>query len=188
MNLLIKTSLLSWYLQCFRGSQTVIYAYEFMYSVQIIDLVIDGNIFSGARGGGLVHTNNLIAKYAICNYWVLTFYKLISDAMWWWPWYDQDADLYAMVIWVSQFAIKHLGCLILSVTLHEKLMILFHFSVEWLALLPIWDLKWDYVVCRMASWCRKCIFLKPKLEKLAVDYYPRWDSILFLDYHHAQLE
>ncbi|XP_058724047.1 thioredoxin-like 3-2, chloroplastic [Vicia villosa] len=25
----------------------------------------------------------------------------------------------------------------------------------------------------MASWCRKCIYLKPKLEKLAVDYYPR---------------
>ncbi|XVE99276.1 hypothetical protein REPUB_Repub03eG0184500 [Reevesia pubescens] len=25
----------------------------------------------------------------------------------------------------------------------------------------------------MASWCRKCIYLKPKLEKLAADYYPR---------------
>ncbi|CAL5207762.1 unnamed protein product [Lathyrus oleraceus] len=25
----------------------------------------------------------------------------------------------------------------------------------------------------MAGWCRKCIYLKPKLEKLAVDYYPR---------------
>ncbi|CAK8571179.1 unnamed protein product [Lathyrus sativus] len=31
------------------------------------------------------------------------------------------------------------------------------------ALLVVW----------MASWCRKCIYLKPKLEKLAVDYYPR---------------
>jgi thioredoxin-like negative regulator of GroEL len=29
------------------------------------------------------------------------------------------------------------------------------------------------LVCRMANWCRKCIYLKPKLEKLAVDYYPR---------------
>lgn len=28
-------------------------------------------------------------------------------------------------------------------------------------------------ICRMASWCRKCIVLKPKLEKLAADYYPR---------------
>ncbi|XP_059458572.1 thioredoxin-like 3-2, chloroplastic [Corylus avellana] len=25
----------------------------------------------------------------------------------------------------------------------------------------------------MAGWCRKCIYLKPKLEKLAADYYPR---------------
>nr|XP_010935721.1 thioredoxin-like 3-2, chloroplastic isoform X2 [Elaeis guineensis] len=25
----------------------------------------------------------------------------------------------------------------------------------------------------MANWCRKCIYLKPKLEKLAADYYPR---------------
>ncbi|CAM0943086.1 unnamed protein product [Alopecurus aequalis] len=24
-----------------------------------------------------------------------------------------------------------------------------------------------------ASWCRKCIYLKPKLEKLAAEYYPR---------------
>lgn len=30
------------------------------------------------------------------------------------------------------------------------------------ALLVVW----------MANWCRKCIYLKPKLEKLAVDYYP----------------
>ncbi|WJX11004.1 hypothetical protein P8452_01665 [Trifolium repens] len=29
------------------------------------------------------------------------------------------------------------------------------------------------LVCRIANWCRKCIYLKPKLEKLAVDYYPR---------------
>ncbi|CAH9055237.1 unnamed protein product [Cuscuta epithymum] len=28
------------------------------------------------------------------------------------------------------------------------------------------------VVLWMASWCRKCIFLKPKLEKLAADYNP----------------
>ncbi|XP_040367164.1 uncharacterized protein LOC121050581 isoform X3 [Rosa chinensis] len=26
---------------------------------------------------------------------------------------------------------------------------------------------------RMASWCRKCIYLKLKLEKLATEYYPR---------------
>ncbi|XP_030550491.1 thioredoxin-like 3-2, chloroplastic isoform X2 [Rhodamnia argentea] len=29
------------------------------------------------------------------------------------------------------------------------------------------------IVVWMASWCRKCIYLKPKLEKLAADYYPR---------------
>ncbi|KAK9127477.1 hypothetical protein Syun_016274 [Stephania yunnanensis] len=29
------------------------------------------------------------------------------------------------------------------------------------------------VVLWMASWCRKCIYLKPKLEKLAADYHPR---------------
>ncbi|XP_047342578.1 thioredoxin-like 3-2, chloroplastic [Impatiens glandulifera] len=29
------------------------------------------------------------------------------------------------------------------------------------------------VILWMASWCRKCIYLKPKLEKLAADYYPR---------------
>lgn len=29
------------------------------------------------------------------------------------------------------------------------------------------------LVVWMANWCRKCIYLKPKLEKLAVDYYPR---------------
>ncbi|CAJ2673474.1 unnamed protein product [Trifolium pratense] len=31
------------------------------------------------------------------------------------------------------------------------------------ALLVVW----------VANWCRKCIYLKPKLEKLAADYYPR---------------
>ncbi|MQL87749.1 hypothetical protein Taro_020276 [Colocasia esculenta] len=29
------------------------------------------------------------------------------------------------------------------------------------------------VVVWMANWCRKCIYLKPKLEKLAANYYPR---------------
>ncbi|XP_027935099.1 thioredoxin-like 3-2, chloroplastic isoform X2 [Vigna unguiculata] len=29
------------------------------------------------------------------------------------------------------------------------------------------------VVVWMANWCRKCIYLKPKLEKLAAEYYPR---------------
>ncbi|XP_057433294.1 thioredoxin-like 3-2, chloroplastic [Lotus japonicus] len=29
------------------------------------------------------------------------------------------------------------------------------------------------VVVWTANWCRKCIYLKPKLEKLAADYYPR---------------
>ncbi|VAI51560.1 unnamed protein product [Triticum turgidum subsp. durum] len=29
------------------------------------------------------------------------------------------------------------------------------------------------VVFWTASWCRKCIYLKPKLEKLAAEYYPR---------------
>ncbi|XVF83140.1 hypothetical protein PTKIN_Ptkin16aG0109700 [Pterospermum kingtungense] len=29
------------------------------------------------------------------------------------------------------------------------------------------------IILWMASWCRKCIYLKPKLEKLAADYYPR---------------
>ncbi|KAJ7975036.1 Thioredoxin-like 3-2 chloroplastic [Quillaja saponaria] len=29
------------------------------------------------------------------------------------------------------------------------------------------------IVVWMASWCRKCIYLKPKLEKLAAEYYPR---------------
>ncbi|KAL1817423.1 hypothetical protein DCAR_0521852 [Daucus carota subsp. sativus] len=29
------------------------------------------------------------------------------------------------------------------------------------------------IVLWMASWCRKCIYLKPKLEKLAAEYFPR---------------
>lgn len=29
------------------------------------------------------------------------------------------------------------------------------------------------IVIWMASWCRKCIYLKPKLERLAAEYYPR---------------
>jgi thiol-disulfide isomerase/thioredoxin len=32
----------------------------------------------------------------------------------------------------------------------------------------------------MASWCRKCIYLKPKLEKLAADYYRRFALFSFL--------
>ncbi|XP_040950651.1 thioredoxin-like 3-2, chloroplastic isoform X3 [Gossypium hirsutum] len=29
------------------------------------------------------------------------------------------------------------------------------------------------IILWMASWCRKCIYLKPKLEKLAADFHPR---------------
>ncbi|OAO95662.1 WCRKC2 [Arabidopsis thaliana] len=29
------------------------------------------------------------------------------------------------------------------------------------------------VIVWMAAWCRKCIYLKPKLEKLAAEFYPR---------------
>ncbi|XP_058204592.1 thioredoxin-like 3-2, chloroplastic isoform X1 [Rhododendron vialii] len=29
------------------------------------------------------------------------------------------------------------------------------------------------VILWMAKWCRKCVYLKPKLEKLAAGYYPR---------------
>lgn len=29
------------------------------------------------------------------------------------------------------------------------------------------------IVDWMAAWCRKCIYLKPKLEKLAAEFYPR---------------
>ncbi|KAF3319900.1 thioredoxin-like 3-2 [Carex littledalei] len=34
-------------------------------------------------------------------------------------------------------------------------------------------LKESVVILWMAYWCRKCIYLKPKLEKLAAEYYPR---------------
>ncbi|KAG8060769.1 hypothetical protein GUJ93_ZPchr0002g24970 [Zizania palustris] len=42
------------------------------------------------------------------------------------------------------------------------------------------------VLLWMASWCRKCIYLKPKLEKLAAEYYPRLEFVFPLKY--AQLE
>ncbi|XP_026439953.1 thioredoxin-like 3-2, chloroplastic [Papaver somniferum] len=29
------------------------------------------------------------------------------------------------------------------------------------------------IIVWMATWCRKCIYLKPKIEKMAADYYPR---------------
>ncbi|XP_058077914.1 thioredoxin-like 3-2, chloroplastic isoform X2 [Magnolia sinica] len=35
------------------------------------------------------------------------------------------------------------------------------------------QLEESVIIVWMAGWCRKCIYLKPKLEKLAVDYYPR---------------
>ncbi|XP_062093000.1 thioredoxin-like 3-2, chloroplastic isoform X1 [Humulus lupulus] len=35
------------------------------------------------------------------------------------------------------------------------------------------QLEEPVIILWMASWCRKCIYLKPKLEKLAADYYPR---------------
>ncbi|XVE75389.1 hypothetical protein DITRI_Ditri12bG0090500 [Diplodiscus trichospermus] len=34
-------------------------------------------------------------------------------------------------------------------------------------------LEESLIILWMASWCRKCIYLKPKLEKLAADYYQR---------------
>lgn len=34
-----------------------------------------------------------------------------------------------------------------------------------------------FAKCRMASWCRKCIYLKPKLEKLAAEYHPRLERV-----------
>ncbi|KAH7537454.1 hypothetical protein FEM48_Zijuj03G0094400 [Ziziphus jujuba var. spinosa] len=34
------------------------------------------------------------------------------------------------------------------------------------------QLEESVIVVWMAGWCRKCIYLKPKLEKLAADYYP----------------
>ncbi|KAJ3689091.1 hypothetical protein LUZ61_018255 [Rhynchospora tenuis] len=33
--------------------------------------------------------------------------------------------------------------------------------------------KESIIILWMANWCRKCIYLKPKLEKLAAEYYPR---------------
>jgi thiol-disulfide isomerase/thioredoxin len=33
-------------------------------------------------------------------------------------------------------------------------------------------------IARMADWCQKCIYLKPRLEKIAGEY-PRW---VFLSY------
>lgn len=38
------------------------------------------------------------------------------------------------------------------------------------------------IMCRMASWCRKCIYLKPKLEKLAAEYHPRLNNFSSLEY------
>ncbi|XP_057979178.1 thioredoxin-like 3-2, chloroplastic isoform X2 [Malania oleifera] len=35
------------------------------------------------------------------------------------------------------------------------------------------QLEESLIIVWMASWCRKCIHLKPKLEKLAADHYPR---------------
>ncbi|XP_031257365.1 thioredoxin-like 3-2, chloroplastic isoform X2 [Pistacia vera] len=35
------------------------------------------------------------------------------------------------------------------------------------------QLEESVIIVWMATWCRKCIYLKPKLEKLAADYYPR---------------
>jgi thiol-disulfide isomerase/thioredoxin len=36
------------------------------------------------------------------------------------------------------------------------------------------------VIVWMAAWCRKCIYLKPKLEKLAAEFYPRFSVIYIL--------
>ncbi|KAK1312963.1 hypothetical protein QJS10_CPA06g02252 [Acorus calamus] len=35
------------------------------------------------------------------------------------------------------------------------------------------ELSQPVIIDWMASWCRKCIYLKPKLEKLAAEYHPR---------------
>ncbi|KAK9913199.1 hypothetical protein M0R45_037023 [Rubus argutus] len=35
------------------------------------------------------------------------------------------------------------------------------------------QLEQSFIVVWIATWCRKCIYLKPKLEKLAAEYYPR---------------
>lgn len=41
-----------------------------------------------------------------------------------------------------------------------------------------------FLTCRMAHWCRKCIYLKPKLEKLAATYHPTLDLSLSLSYRY----
>ncbi|KAJ4845795.1 hypothetical protein Tsubulata_027800 [Turnera subulata] len=40
------------------------------------------------------------------------------------------------------------------------------------------QLEVSVIVVWMANWCRKCIYLKPKLEKLAADYHPRSTTFL----------
>ncbi|KAI3983279.1 hypothetical protein MKX01_013346 [Papaver californicum] len=35
------------------------------------------------------------------------------------------------------------------------------------------QLDQSLIIVWMATWCRKCIYLKPKVEKMAADYYPR---------------
>lgn len=35
------------------------------------------------------------------------------------------------------------------------------------------ELSQPIIIDWMAAWCRKCIYLKPKLEKLAAEYHPR---------------
>ncbi|WOK96134.1 hypothetical protein Cni_G04841 [Canna indica] len=35
------------------------------------------------------------------------------------------------------------------------------------------ELSQVIIIDWVAAWCRKCIYLKPKLEKLAAEYYPR---------------
>ena len=78
-----------------------------------------------------------------------------------------------MVIWVLVFLKRDVS----YCTLHNKLIcFIFSFSGYLFYQYGLWG---DYLVCRMANWCRKCIYLKPKLEKLAADYYPRWDYICF---------
>ncbi|KAL9388521.1 hypothetical protein Peur_017126 [Populus x canadensis] len=39
------------------------------------------------------------------------------------------------------------------------------------------------IIVWMASWCRKCIYLKPKLEKLAADYNRRFALFYFMIVH-----
>lgn len=56
----------------------------------------------------------------------------------------------------------------------------FSFGVIWacgyLVVLML-DLLWC-LLFRMAAWCRKCIYLKPKLEKLAAEYEDKWETFL----------